>query len=114
MHMAMEQVLAQFGASFWYKKPNGRDFQFKTLKTYITELKKKCDGRLIHIDISKIVYDDLMLKYERVTVDFITQEVAKNPGLGELLVTCDQVVGSLVAQRLPFYSQDVASYLRKE
>jgi len=83
MHMTMEQVLAQFGTSFWYKKPNGRDFQFKTLKPFITDLKKKCDGRLIHIDISKIVYDDLMLKYERVTVDFITQEVAKNPGLAQ-------------------------------
>jgi hypothetical protein len=72
MHMTMEQVMAQFGTSFWYKKPNNRDFQFKTLKTYIAETKKKCDGRLIHIDVSKIVFDELMLKYERVTVDFIT------------------------------------------
>ena len=47
------------------------------------EVKEKCDRRLIHLDVSKILFETLMQKYERVTVDFITNEMVSNTGLAQ-------------------------------
>ena len=90
IHLTPGEMIHRHQKKVWYGKPRDRDFEYKGLIKFITEVRKKCDKRLVHFDCSIIIFDELIKKYERVTVDFITHEVVKNTGLAQVYFEMDK------------------------
>ena len=64
MHLSVSEVLKKFSKKIWFQKPRDRDFEFKTLKAFISKIRKRCDGKLIDFHCSILCFDELIEKYE--------------------------------------------------
>ena len=69
-----------------YKKPQDRDFEIKTLNTFIKTHVSSL-GAMIHLSLSVTKYDKLVKQYETILADYINTTMNKAKALGTIAPT---------------------------
>ena len=92
----------------WYKKPQDRDFDIKTLDIFVKNNVSSL-GLIIHFSLSVTKYDNLVRQYETVLVDYINTTMAKAKALGSIAPTQSES-DSLAAKNM--FAKDPTSKIR--
>ena len=107
-HIEAWEIGIQLEKSTWYKKPQDRDFEIKTLDIFVKSNVSTL-GAMIHFSLSVSKYDQLVRQYETIFVDYINTTMAKAKALGSIAPTQSES-NSLAAKNM--FAKDPTSKIR--
>ena len=107
-HIEAWEIGIQLEKSTWYKKPQDRNFEIKTLDIFVKSNVSSV-GAMIHFSLSVSKYDELVRQYETILVDYINTTMAKAKALGSIVPTQTES-DSLAAKNM--FAKDPTSKIR--
>ena len=82
-HIEAWEIGIQLEKSTWYKTPQDRDFEIKTLDIFVKSNVSTLQA-VIRFSLSVSKYDELVRQYETILVDYINTTMAKAKALGSI------------------------------
>jgi hypothetical protein len=83
---AWETGLIKLDKPTWYKQPQDRDSEIKTLDTFVKTHVSSL-GSMIHFNLSVTKYDELVRQYKTILVDYVNTTMNKAKALGSIAPT---------------------------
>ena len=107
-HIEAWEIGVKLEKSTWYKTPQNRDFDIKTLDIFVKNNVSSLRS-MIYFSLSVTKYDDLVRQYETILVDYINNTMNKAKALGSIAPTQSES-DSLAAKNM--FAKDPTSKIR--